>query len=114
MSDIQIVRVTWRDAAFNQEAYNNLEELPEEVGVINESYGICLRDDERGVVIAMERCQHDNTYRAVCEIPRPYVLTVEELITKPQRKTRKPKYEHDQLSVLQSRNATTHTGLSVE
>lgn len=75
------VQVTWNDAWHNGTQYFDEEEIGRAEGKILYSYGLCVRDDKVGVVIAMDDLapNSDMRYRDVKFIPRGMVKKVKVL-----------------------------------
>lgn len=68
-----IVRVAWLDAT--QEEESMTEDLA--IGVIRYSVGYAVRNDEEGIVLAMDLC--DGEYTKGYTVPSEYVKDVEVL-----------------------------------
>jgi hypothetical protein len=66
-----LVIVTWLDAAFSTAGYN----LANKIGLVMQTVGWLLRNDEEGVVVIGE-IDEQGENRRVTEIPRPYVEEV--------------------------------------
>lgn len=71
----RIVAVRWDDAHVALVDSYTREEIKDRVPTVFTTFGILVRDDERLVAVAAERCE-DATYRGVTYIPRAMVREV--------------------------------------
>lgn len=74
------VQVTWNDAWQSQQYFDD-EDIGQTKAKVLQSFGLCLRDDKVGVVLAMDdlRPNDDIRYRDVKFIPRGMVKKVKVL-----------------------------------
>ena len=93
MIDPPLVALTWKDAHGTATAAYSLHEIPHEAIEIT-TYGLLLREDEKGVSVACEVCR-DGTYRGVTFVPKELVLEVRRLvISRPRvKKVQPPTFE---------------------
>jgi hypothetical protein len=45
------------------------------VGIELQTVGFVVKEDDTGIIVALEKCTEDDNYRQICSIPAPYILS---------------------------------------
>lgn len=84
MANRPLVKVEWLDAHGTATTVHSVDDIPH-AGIVVQSYGILLRQDDAGVSIASEVCD-DDSYRGYTFVPAGMVRSVAPVISVRKRK----------------------------
>lgn len=70
---MKLAFIKWSDACFKESGWYDRGEIDSGQAFANESAGFLVKDDARGVVLALEHNPEDGKFRSLLFIPRAMV-----------------------------------------